>query len=249
MSPGRVLMVVAGCLVATTGLAMAVAGGAAAIVHASARDGAGFFRSGEFELSSPAHAVTSERLDLGTDPGDGDWLIDRGALGTVRLELAPTDPATAVFAGIGPSRDVEAYLRGVSHDRVVDFDESGSMSYERLDGEVAPGAPGEQPFWAAQVSGQRPADLTWEVESGDWTVVVMNADGSAGVDVDARAGIKLDWLLPVAIGILVGGVLLLAGGTVLAVFGTSPRRRHRDTAPVSFPTLAAASPQPGSPTP
>jgi hypothetical protein len=167
----------------------------------------------------------------------------------VRLEVAPTDPATAVFAGIGPSPDVEAYLRGVSHDRVVDFDESGSMSYDHLDGEGAPGAPGDQPFWVAQVSSQRPTDLTWDVDAGDWTVVVMNADGSAGVDVGARAGIKLDWLLPVAIGILAGGVVLLAGGTVLAVFGTSPRRRHRDTSPVSLPAMAATSPQPGSPTP
>ena len=38
------------------------------------------------------------------------------------------------------------------------------------------------------------------MESGDWTVVVMNADASRGVDLDARVGIKVDWLLPAIIG-------------------------------------------------
>ena len=52
----------------------------------------------------------------------------------------------------------------------------------------------------------------------------MNADASRGVDLDARLGIKVDWLLPAVIGLIVAGVVLLAGGAVL-VIGRQPWRR------------------------
>jgi hypothetical protein len=62
------------------------------------------------------------------------------------------------------------------------------------------------------VSGAGEQSLTWDVESGDWTVVVMNVDGSAPVQVEAAAGATLPGL-----GWLIGG-LLLAGGLGL-LFG------------------------------
>ena len=74
------------------------------------------------------------------------------------------------------------------------------------------------------------------MESGDWTVVVMNADASRGVDLDARLGIKVDWLLPALIGLLVAGLVLLAGGATLVIVGG--RGLARPTEPV--PAAAAA---------
>ena len=59
----------------------------------------------------------------------------------------------------------------------------------------------------------------------------MNADASRGVDIDARLGIKVGWFLPALIGLLALGLVLLAGGTVLAILGgrgwPGPRSRHR----------------------
>ena len=54
----------------------------------------------------------------------------------------------------------------------------------------------------------------------------MNADGTSGIEADARVGIKLDWLLPVAIGLIVVGVVLVTGGTLLAVFATRTPRQQ-----------------------
>ena len=87
-------------------------------------------------------------------------------------------------------------------------------------GESTPEPPGDQTFWVAQVTTEDADELTWEVESGDWTVVMMNADASRGVDVDARLGIKVDWLLPALIGLLALGLVLLAGGTLLVIFAS-----------------------------
>jgi Domain of unknown function (DUF4389) len=147
-------------------------------------------------------------------------LMDRGTLGTVKLTLDPAEPQTPVFAGIGPSRDVAAYLDGVSRDQIRDVDVSPNrVRYRRREGEAVPALPGQQPFWVEQITTDQTSELTWKVESGDWTVVVMNADASRGIDVDTRLGIKVGWFLPAAIGVAIGGLILLAGGTVLAIVG------------------------------
>ena len=115
----------------------------------------------------------------------------------------------------------------VSYDRVHDFDESfDDITYQRHDGSEIPSPPGEQKFWVAHVTTADADAPTWEPRSGNWTVVIMNTDASSGVEVNVRAGIKVDWLLPVAIGLTILGFLLLAGGTVVAVFaarGSRPR--------------------------
>jgi hypothetical protein len=104
MRPGRVVLVVVGALLAVIGFALLVGGAAAVIGYATQRDGAGDFRTGEIRLASPTYAITSDRIDLDSEPGL--WLVDRGALGTVRLQLDNARPETPVFDGIGPSDDV-----------------------------------------------------------------------------------------------------------------------------------------------
>ncbi|WP_116997030.1 DUF4389 domain-containing protein [Desertimonas flava] len=222
MRAGRIVMMIVGSVLALAGFAMVVGGGAAIVGYATQRDD-GFFTTGDLRLASPTYAITSDHIDLDSDPGPGDWLIDRGALGTVRLEVdaaAAAEPAE-VFVGIGPSDDVDAYLDGVGHDRVRDVDLSPDrVTYRRSPGERTPTPPGDETFWVASVTTDATDALEWEVESGDWTIVVMNADASRGVDVDTDVGIQLDWFLPAAIGLLVGGLALLAGGTALIVAGS-----------------------------
>ena len=55
--------------------------------------------------------------------------------------------------------------------------------------------------------------MVWPVENGDWTVVVMNADGSRGVSTDLSVGATVP-----ALGWVVTGILVAAGlGLLLAV--------------------------------
>ena len=242
MKVGRIVMIVIGSLLALIGFALLAGATAGLIAHATQRTD-GFFQTGEVRLASATYAITSDRVDLESEPGEADWLVDRGALGTVRLTIDPGGP-TPIFAGIGPTADVARYLDGVPHDAIRDFELSPDrVIYRRVPGEAAPEPPEEQEFWVAQVTAEQPDDLTWEVESGDWTVVVMNADGSRGVDADARLGIKVDWLLPALIGLLVAGVILLAGGATLVIVGG--RGLARPAQPVTGPT-PAEWPAPGA---
>jgi hypothetical protein len=59
----------------------------------------------------------------------------------------------------------------------------------------------------------------------------MNADGAGRVVLDADVGAKVGWFLGVGIGLLVVGLLLLAGGVVLIV--AAGRRASRGPAPQS----------------
>ena len=56
----------------------------------------------------------------------------------------------------------------------------------------------------------------------------MNADAARGVSVDANAGVKIDWVIWVGIGLAIIGLVLLAGGITLIV--TIARRARRDGA-------------------
>ena len=243
MKAGRIVMLVVGAVLALIGFVVLAGSGLGIGAYATQRTD-GYFQTGTVRVASATYAITSDRVDLQSEPGDDDWLIDRGALGSVRLSIAPGRSGEPVFAGIGPTADVAAYLDGVSHDVIRDFELSPDrVLYRRVPGEATPTPPGDQSFWVAQVTAEQASQLTWKVESGDWTVVLMNADASRGVDLDARLGIKVDWLLPALIGLLALGLVLLAGGTLLIIFAT--RGQPRQVEPLA--TQPAAWPAPATP--
>jgi Domain of unknown function (DUF4389) len=244
MKASRIVMIVVGALLALIGFGMLIGGAGATLGYATQRDDDGFFRTSDVRLASPTYAITSDHIDLGSDPGPADWLIDRGALGTVKLELDPARPDDVVFAGIGPSDSVSEFLDGVSHDEIRDIELSPErVVYRRHGGTAEPAAPQDQTFWVASATTTEADELTWEVESGDWTVVIMNDDGSRGIDLEARLGIKAGWLLPAAIALLIGGLVVLAGGTWLIIAGSrgAPRAAEPVVGPAGVPRPAEAA--------
>ncbi len=86
-------------------------------------------------------------------------------------------------------------------------------------GAAPSGPPGEQAFWAASASGSGEQVATWDAESGEWTIVLMNADGSTAWRADVSIGAEANFLLWLAIGLLVAGLLVLAVGVLLIVLG------------------------------
>ena len=65
--------------------------------------------------------------------------------------------------------------------------------------------------------------MTWEAEDGDWTIVVMNTDGTAPVRARVSAGAEVPVLDTVVIVLLVSGVVLLALSVLVLVLAI--RRR------------------------
>ena len=63
--------------------------------------------------------------------------------------------------------------------------------------------------------------MTWKVRDRDWSVVIMNADGSAGVDAGVRAGADVPFLAPA--GWMTGGDLVLLCGCRRAAVPGDPQ--------------------------
>jgi hypothetical protein len=87
-------------------------------------------------------------------------------------------------------------------------------SYDFYPGGRRPAAPAAQRFWVASAHGGGRQTVTWSVRRGDWSIVVMNADGTAGVDAGVSAGARLPFLAALGWSAVGGGLLLLvvAGG-------------------------------------
>ncbi len=174
----------------------------------------GFVVSPHDDFGSEGYALVSDRIDLAAGP---DWLPVSGAVGTARLEVTGTG-GDEVFVGIAPAADARAYLDGVQR-TVVDglgFDAPATDS-DQLPGGEPSGPPADQDFWIAQASGHGTQEVVWEPAGGDWMFVVMNADGSAQVDVEARIGAEfpsIGWIAWVAL--VIGSALTYVGARLLS---------------------------------
>jgi hypothetical protein len=130
-----------------------------------------------------------------------------------------------LFVGIGPTADVDGYLNGVGRAFVPGDTQDARLT--EVPGGAPPGPPAAQPFWTARSQGTGAQAVSWTPQPGTWSLVVMNADGSAGVAVTAQLGFKTDLALWVGIGALVVGLILLAIGVVLLVSRSRARARSR----------------------
>src|ERR671923_850079 len=225
---GRVVAVVFGSLAALIGCALLLGGLALVLAHAFARDDDGYYTSDSERLATAAYAITVEDIDLGSDPVD---FVPKDVLGRVRIR-AERPGGGPVFVGIGPEREVNAYLRGVAHAEVDDFD---PPRYLTSRGGAPRRPPSAEQFWVASAQGPGRQAVSWEVEGGRWSVVAMNADGARRVVVDADVAARVGWFLAVGIGLLAGGLLLLAGGIVLIVWAARRSSTRRVAAGAAAP--------------
>lgn len=189
------------CLAGLIGLAFLVGGLIAMGAHLFARDDDGYYTSDQVSLESTTYAIRTEEIDLGAD--DADWAPEE-ILGDVRIRVTSEKP---VFVGIGPDGAVAAYLAGVGQDELTDIDADPPELSD------TPGGPPRRPpgalrIWAAEASGAGEQVLIWDADFGRWSAVVMNADGSRGIDVEADAGVKIGWVIWVGLGLLIVGLII-----------------------------------------
>ena len=217
---GRIVAVVTGSVLLVGSLGLGLAGGALAFADSTMRDDDGYLMSGTQSFATDTFALTSSSLQVHADvPGPS---LPERMLGTVRLRATAADQP--VFLGVAATRDVEDYLGSVRRATVVEADASPVYA---TSGTLAPeGAPADQGFWVAQTAGDGSQTLSWQVENGAWTVVVMNADASQGVGVDLAAGATvpgLDWLVT---GFLVAGGIGVVLSLTLVLLAIGPFLRR-----------------------
>ncbi len=247
MRPGKLALVIGGAFAVLIGFVSALGGGALIWTHATQRDAAGYYTTSTERFTTSTYALTSN-VDFGTHPGSHDWTLAH-PVGTIRVR-ATAPGNTALFVGVAPQADVDAWLAGVAHEHVTrvhfgPFQESSDV----VPGTATATAPATQRFWAASVTGTGTQTLVWPSEGGRWAMVVMNADAHRGVATDVSVGAKIGVLLPIGIGFATFGLLALGAGVMMILFGVrrprggalsssdeaSNRAETAPAAPASYP--------------
>jgi hypothetical protein len=219
----RIASIAAGSVAALVAICL-IAAGALLLWGESEKDDQGYLATGKDRYAASTYALATDNLDVDLD-GAG-WIMDRDDLGKVRL-TAESEAGKPVFVGIARTSDVSDYLHGTSYTSVTDVDYSPfHASYRDHDHAAGgrPALPGDQDFWAASAHGPGTQTVAWDLEDGDWSVVVMNADGSRGVDTQITAGAKVPFLGTLG-WISLGGalVLLITAGTLVYLGVRTPR--------------------------
>ncbi|MDQ1660941.1 MAG: hypothetical protein QOJ68_921 [Blastococcus sp.] len=236
-SAGRIVALVLGICLLLPGLGLLAGGGALLWVEQVDRNGQGFLNSTPEAFATPGYALSSERIDLATG---ADWLPASVALGRVQVNVTGTN-GSPVFVGIAPVKEAAAYLAGVRHTVIADLGIDSSGSGTLVSGGAPAGRPGDQGFWVSKVSGVGSQHLSWSPEKGNWTLVVMNADASAGVAVQAGVGATVPALGTIAWFVLLAGLVVSLVGVLLIVLAS----RRRAGSP-GIPTGGWAVPPPRS---
>ena len=249
MSAGRIVLLVFGVIFLLIAVGMLFGGGALVWADQTLKDSEGFLATDTVNLERSSYAITTHPADIDFR---GWWPWGRGDFGTIKVEGSNYNPAQQIFIGIAEQSDVEDYLDNVEYDEIRDFkiyrpdpNETYEVEYTRHYGNAAPEAPTDQTFWVAEAYGSGTQTLEWELEEGTWVLVLMNADGSKGIDLSGVVGIKVPWIFGVGLGLLIGGIVLLIIAVVMIVLAS----RGPKVSGVKAVPAAAAPPEAKPPHP
>jgi hypothetical protein len=193
------------------GLGLLLGGGGVLVAERVLADAEGFVSLRSASINQDAYAVVAPARIEGAP-----WFWWRHAV-TLRLVVASRGAeGKPMFVGLAERVDVERYLNGVSYAEIrrlgVEAADRPRLQYETSTGTTIPPAPATQAFWLENAAGSRSQRLDWRIEPGDYCVVLMNADGSRGVNATVSLGVKAPVVLRIAAIVLgVGAVLFLLG--------------------------------------
>ncbi|MGX1161227.1 uncharacterized protein DUF4389 [Arthrobacter sp. SLBN-100] len=240
MKARSIVMLILGILLSMAGAGLLFCGIGASWLNLVQNDD-GYLTSPQERFAVDTHAIVSASTEgMRDDVGPAPLPFDVGSL---RISGESANPAKEVFIGIAARADVERYLGGSNYSelREVDF-RPFRAEYREVAGTEPLSPPAEQEFWVASAAGPGQQEVNWNIESGNWSVVIMNTDASPGLAVDLQAGFRSELFGPIAAGLLAAGVILLVIGVPLLVFGA--RGLGRRTGPPTgsgTPALASAA--------
>ena len=203
----RIPLIAAGAVLGLGGAAAAVTGGG--VLAIAGTDGT---LSTGGHVTTTTAALVTEAADIS---GDGTRV-----LGNPTVTVSAQGSKKPVFIGVGPTAAVDRYLAGAASETVTDVDVNPlRLTTSRRGGDDTLPPPGAETFWVERATGASSAETTWKIRNGSYRVVVMNADGSSGVRVRARAAVEVPHLTAIGAGLLGAGLGTLLLGSLLLVAG------------------------------
>lgn len=230
-----VALIVLGSIVGLIALASLAGGGTVLWADQTQRDSSGLFSQAGHRVTTDSYAITQDGVTVHHLPG----FANNGKVLRVKIAVR-SETGRPLFVGVARDRDVAAYLANVSHSKLRDYTVATSdQKYDSFAGTKRPVSPATAGIWAASSTDSAP--LTWKIRNGEWTVVLMNADGSRHVAANVKLGFGISYLGRLTAGLLAFGAAMLALAVFLIVRGG--RRRDGGT-PVAADSQHAESSDP-----
>jgi hypothetical protein len=214
----KILLLVFGVIIVLVAVGLLFGGGTLLWLERTHMDSEGFIASDTIHIERGSHAIVTGPIEIDEVALDVlDWL----GIATAFAVEGSNNLAKNIFIGVAEESDVEAYLGDVEYDE-ISFTDSGWLSLDRVEyinhpGGSEPAAPVSEDIWKESEQGAGPQTMEWKTEVGSHSIVLMNDDGSAGVDLDAVFKVKVGSLLGISVGLLVGGIAVLLLGTLMIV--------------------------------
>jgi hypothetical protein len=207
----RVVRLVFGSLGLLVGLALI--GGATAGIFGleNNRDATGYFVTHTHHYQTSSYALSTESLNVGGVTG----ALETGLL-RLRITAMSNDEAIPLFIGIARTEEVARYLARVQHDELRDINfDPFKVDYRRIGTGPPRALPSTQSFWQTRAIGTGAQSISWPVKKGQWSAVVMNANDSRHVSVNAQLAARLSGAWWFVAAFIAFGALSLAGGIAL----------------------------------
>lgn len=216
----RALLIIIGALAGLAGLYCAGSG----VTTYRAVDSDGFITSQTATIVSDTLAVTAAAAEIETQSKN---LSSGTALIRVR---AQREDGGRVFVGIARAELVQAYLLGSRYEALTEIE----FNPFEFNSRTVPGRSTEDlltppesrtDIWAASSAGDGMQETSYAVvkdEDGQvipHTVVIMNADPTAGIAVEAELAVKYPRLRGTGIAFMVIGTVVVALGALMVVVG------------------------------
>lgn len=215
MKAGKIVLLVFGVIVLLVSLVPLLGGGGLMWAEKALRDSEGFYTTKTIELDRNSYAILTEPANIDLEE-EWEWLPWVRSWGpsdflTLKIEGSSSDSSKQIFIGVAEISDLERYLTDVEYDEITDFKfRRLNPKYTNHPGTSEPLAPTSQTFWTASAHGAGTQTLEWGIESGTYSFVLMNEDGSRGLDLEALVGIAVPSVLwGIGVGLLVGGLIVL----------------------------------------
>ena len=215
MSGGKIVLLVFGIIVLLISLALLAAGGTTMWVDKVHIDDEGFIASNTIDIERDSRALVTGSIDI--DEAGLRALKWMGLVTVFEVEGRSNDSSKGIFIGVADESEVEAYLDNVAYDEMTFTDFGWQLSidevtYTRHSGSSTPPAPTSETFWTASAYGAGTQTMEWETEVGSHSIVLMNDDGSVGVDLSVIYKVNIPSIFGLSLGLIIGGVVVLIIG-------------------------------------
>jgi hypothetical protein len=226
MDGGRSVLFILIGVILLIAIGLLLAGSALLAVDGALKDTQGYITTKTYRLKTDSYALVFQHLSINVGEIVGPWGVWRPSpsdLATIRIAAASNNPSKNVFLGIAREFNIGSYLSSASYDEITRLSFSPSMSlnvtYTSHSGGALSSSPASQTFWVVSQHGAGAQTLEWSPEAGNYWVVLMNEDGSFGIDIVVTVGAKIPLLTSVGSILLAGGVVALAVGIIFIYLG------------------------------